>query len=191
MKTFLYRGVPVIGFASFSGGGKTHLMRQLIPRLSTRGIRTAIVKHAHHDFDIDYPGKDSYELRKAGANQVLVGSNQRWAMIVEKAKSSEPLLVDFLKRLLTVDIELVLVEGFRDGDFPKIEIHRNKLGRNLFYPNDEFIIAIISDNVAMHENRLPTFDIDDVDSITDFLIQYCATAIDMSGRADIPQPQSP
>ena len=166
-------------------------MRQLIPRLSTHGIRTAIVKHAHHDFDIDYPGKDSYELRKAGANQVLVGSKQRWAMIVEKKKSGEPTLMEFLKRLLIVDIELVLVEGFRDGNFPKIEIHRNELGRNLFYPNDEFIIAIISDNVTTHQNRLPTFDIDDVDSITDFLVQYCATAIDMSGGADIPQPQSP
>lgn len=159
-------------------------MRQLIPCLSARSMRTAIVKHAHHDFDIDYPGKDSYELRKAGASQVLVGSAQRWAMIVETTSSREPELTEFLHRLVTADIELILVEGFRDENFPKIEVHRRTLGRNLFYPSDEFIIAVASDDVAMHKSDLTILDINDVDSIADFLIHYCAAAVDLSGRAD-------
>ncbi len=179
MKTFLYRGVPVIGFAAYSGSGKTHLMRQLIPCLVSRGIRPAVVKHAHHDFDIDYPGKDSYELRKAGADQVLVGSAQRWAMVVETATSSEAELTDFLQRLVITDIELILVEGFRDQSFPKIEVHRRSLQRDLFYLRDEFIIAVASDDVAMHKSDLPILDISDVDAIANFLASYRAAAIDL------------
>lgn len=180
MKTFLYRGVPVIGFAAYSGSGKTTLMRNLIPRLNAHGKRTAIVKHAHHDFDIDYPGKDSYELRKAGANQVLVGSAQRWAMVVETAGSRDPELTEFLHRLLIADTDLILVEGFRDEKFPKIEVHRQTLGRDLFYPTDDFIIAVVTDNVATHNGALPTLDIENIDSIVDFLISYCAAAVDLS-----------
>lgn len=181
MKTFLYRGVPVVGFAAYSGSGKTTLMRKLIPRLVARGKRTAIVKHAHHEFDIDHPGKDSYELRKAGANQVLVGSGERWAMIVETAGAHDAELTDFLNHLVIGDIELILVEGFRHKLFPKIEVHRQQLGRELFYPQDDSIIAIATDDVAMHKSTLPILHIDKVESIADFLVDYCTAALDLSG----------
>ncbi len=180
MKTFLYRGVPVIGFAAYSGSGKTTLMRKLIPCLNARGKRTAIVKHAHHDFDIDYPGKDSYELRKAGASQVVVGSGARWAMVVETTHGGDPELTDLLHHLVVADSDLILVEGFRDEKFPKLEVHRNALGRKLFYPTDEFIIGIAADDMKTHKGILPSFDIENVAAIADFLAEYCAAAVDLS-----------
>jgi len=176
MKTFRYRGVPVVGFAAYSGSGKTTLMRKLIPALSARGIRTAIVKHAHHEFDIDHPGKDSYELRKAGANQVIVGSGKRWAMIVESNSGGDPSLTDFLQRLALGSTDLILVEGFRDDKFPKVEVHRKSLDRPLFYPIDDFIIAIATDDAASHANALPAIDLDEVEALADFLVGYCAAA---------------
>jgi molybdopterin-guanine dinucleotide biosynthesis protein MobB len=178
MKTFRYRGVPVIGFAAYSGSGKTTLMRKLIPCLIARGKRTAIVKHAHHTFDIDHPGKDSYELRKAGATQVIVGSSERWAMVVETTSGGDPTLTDFLQHLVTADIDLIMVEGFRWLSFPKIEVHRKSRDRSLFYPDDDFIIAIVSDDVATHETVLPVIKLDEVDALADFLIGYCAAAGD-------------
>lgn len=173
MKTLRYRGVPVIGFAAYSGSGKTTLMRRLIPELSNRDIRCAVVKHAHHEFDIDYPGKDSYELRKAGANQVLVGSGERWALVTETRTGADAKLPDFLQHLAIVDIDLILVEGFRDTPFPKIEVHRHALQRELFYPTDEFIIAIATDIPDSHRHRIPAFDIERVDTLGDFLVEYC------------------
>jgi len=180
MKTFLYRGVPVIGFAAYSGSGKTTLMQKLIPCLTARGKRVAVVKHAHHEFDIDYPGKDSYELRKAGANQVLVGSGERRALIVETTSYGDPELTDFLHHLVIADTELILVEGFRDIKFPKVEVHRQTLGRELFYPTDNFVIAIATDDVATHSSNLPALNIENVDAIADFLICYCDDAINLS-----------
>ncbi|HJP34990.1 MAG TPA: molybdopterin-guanine dinucleotide biosynthesis protein B, partial [Gammaproteobacteria bacterium] len=167
MKTFRYRGIPVVGFAAFSGTGKTTLMRKLIPCLAARGKRTAIVKHAHHDFDIDHPGKDSYELRRAGANQVLVGSGERWAMVAEKRSGKEPLLTNFLEHLVISDTDLTLVEGFRHLTFPKIEVHRKSLNRGLFYENDDFIIAIVTDDVDTHKKELPTIDLERVEELAD------------------------
>ena len=190
MKTFLYRGVPVIGFAAYSGSGKTTLMRKLIPCLNARGKRTAIVKHAHHDFDIDYPGKDSYELRKAGANQVLVGSAARWAMVVETSPRGEPELTDFLHHLVIADTELILVEGFRDEKFPKLEVHRHALGRELFYPTDAFVIGIAADDLQTHKGILPSFDIENIDAIADFLTEYCTVAVDLSESRNEPKTQS-
>lgn len=178
MKTFRYRGVPVIGFAAYSGSGKTTLMRRLIPCLAARGKRIAIVKHAHHAFDIDHPGKDSYELRRAGADQVLVGSGERWAMVVESRTGKEPLLTDFLQRLELRDVDLILVEGFRHVMFPKVEVHRQSLERDLFYLNDDFIIAIATDDVATHGASLPAIGLDDVEALADFLVAYCREAAD-------------
>jgi len=190
VKTFLYRGVPVIGFAAYSGNGKTTLMRKLIPCLNARGKHTAIVKHAHHDFDIDYPGKDSYELRKAGANQVLVGSAARWAMVVETNAHNEPELTDFLHHLVIADTELILVEGFRDKHFPKLEIHRHALGRELFYPTDEFVIGIVADDPQTHKGILPSFDIENVNAIADFLVEYCTIAVGLSESRNVSKAQS-
>ncbi len=177
MKTFRYRGVPVIGFAAFSGRGKTTLLRRLIPTLRKRGIRTAVVKHAHHAFEIDYPGKDSYELRKAGASQVLVGSGERWAMMVETVSTQDPALTDFLQHLVLADIDLIVVEGFRWLSFPKIEVTRNANDGRLFYPDDDFIIAIVTDDVDAHKNALPALNLEHVDELADFLVEYCRAAV--------------
>lgn len=176
MKTFRYRGVPVIGFAAYSGSGKTTVMRKLIPSLKARRLRPAVVKHAHHEFDIDYPGKDSYELRKAGADQVLVGSAHRWAMVVESHDGEEPGLSDFLSRLVLTDVDVILVEGFRDVAFPKIEIHRRALNRAMFYPRDDYVIALASDDSVSHEHLITTVPLDPVDALADFIATYAARA---------------
>ena len=122
MKTLRYRGVPVIGFAGYSGSGKTTLISRLIPELQQRGLRPAVVKHAHHEFDIDTPGKDSYEIRKAGATQIIVGSAHRWALITETDNTAEADLLTFLAQLNLSGTDIILVEGFRDIAFPKIEL---------------------------------------------------------------------
>ncbi|MFT4581103.1 MAG: molybdopterin-guanine dinucleotide biosynthesis protein MobB [Gammaproteobacteria bacterium] len=177
MKTYLYRGVPVLGFAAYSGTGKTTLLKRLLPRLIELGRRPAIVKHAHHDFDIDYPGKDSYELRKAGANQVLVGSNQRWAMVVETPALGEAQLVNFLARLELNQTDVILVEGFRDEHYPKIEIQRTSLERPLFYPHDNSVIAIATDATANHNSSVPVIELADIERLAEFVLQYCNDAL--------------
>lgn len=172
MKTFRYRGIPVLGFAAYSNSGKTTLLRKLIPRLSSRGTRCALVKHAHHEFDIDYPGKDSYELRKAGAGQVLVGSGERWAMVVETHSGRDPELTDFLSRIDRSAADLILVEGFRDLAFPKVAIHRQSQDRPPLQQNDEFIIAVVSDVASQLTCTTPVFDIEDSEGLVEFIENY-------------------
>ena len=137
--------VPVLGFAAYSGTGKTTLLVQLIPLLKAQGIRVALIKHAHHDFDIDIPGKDSYELRKAGAAQVLVASDKRRALITEIEPAAEPELNELVNQLDLDSADLVLVEGFRHLPFPKIELHRPSLNKGLIFPGDASVIAVASD----------------------------------------------
>ncbi len=177
MRTYLYRGTPVLGFAAFSGSGKTTLIRKLIPELNARGIRASVVKHAHHEFDIDYPGKDSFELRKAGADQVLVGSGKRWAMVVETPLEEEADLATFLARLELSHSDVVLVEGFRHIRFPKIEIYRHELERDLFYPHDESIIAVATDNSEIFADNISTIALDRTDKLADFVVDYCRVAM--------------
>ena len=167
----------MLGIAAYSGSGKTTLMRKLIPCLIARGKRLAVVKHAHHDFDIDYPGKDSYELRKAGANQVLVGSGKRWAMIVETPSDNEANLADFLHKLDLSAVDLILVEGFREVQFPKLEVHRSKLGRSLFYPHDESVIALATDAVDEHRGAIRALDLNQLEALADFIVDYCSAAL--------------
>ena len=157
--------LPLLGMAAFSGTGKTTLLTKLIPVLARHGIRTAVIKHAHHDFDIDYPGKDSYELRKSGADQVIVASDQRWAMVTELRR--EPELATLLAKLDAGRVDLVLVEGFKHVRFPKVELHRSCLGKPLLYPDDEGIIAIACDpaTVLCGDKVPPRVDIDDVDAV--------------------------
>ena len=139
-------GTPMLGFCAWSGTGKTTLLRQLIPLLTEKGLRTGIVKHAHHRFDIDQPGKDSYVLREAGAVQVLVASRRRMAWIREiDEDQDEPSLADALGSLDLENLDLVLVEGFKHEHYSKIEVHRPSLGKPLMYPDDPDIIAIASD----------------------------------------------
>ncbi|HEY0203240.1 MAG TPA: molybdopterin-guanine dinucleotide biosynthesis protein B [Acetobacteraceae bacterium] len=156
--------VLVIGFAGWSGAGKTTLLRRLIPLLANAGLRVSTVKHAHHGFDVDQPGKDSWEHRQAGAQEVLVASAARWALMHEHRDAPEPGLPELLARLSPVD--LVLVEGFKREAHPKIEVHRGALGKPLLHPGDPTIRAVASD-VALPGCPVPLLDLDDVAAIAD------------------------
>lgn len=154
----------VIGFAGWSGAGKTTLLRRLIPLLTGAGLRVSTVKHAHHEFDVDQPGKDSWEHRQAGAQEVLVASAARWALMHEHRDAPEPGLSELLTRLSPVD--LVLVEGFKREAHPKIEVHRAAVGKPLLHPDDPTIRAVASD-VALPGCPVPLLDLDDVAAIAE------------------------
>lgn len=157
----------VLGFAGWSGSGKTTLIEQIIPCLTARGLRVALIKHAHHDFDIDQPGKDSWRHRKAGATQVLVSSAQRWALMHELQGAPEPGLAEHLARLSPCD--LVLVEGFKREAIKKVEIHRPALGKPLLAPDDAHIVAIACD--ATVASALPQLDLNQPRIIADFIVE--------------------
>ena len=164
--------LPLIGFSAYSGTGKTTLLKQLLPRLDARGLRVGMVKHAHHQFDIDRHGKDSYELREAGARQMLVASRRRAAWVCEFDEDrDEPTLEQVLGMLDPNSLDLVLVEGFKRDAFAKIELHRACLGHPLLFPHDENIIAIATDSpLPMHPPRLPVLDLNRVDEIAQFIL---------------------
>ncbi len=163
--------VPVLGFAAYSGSGKTTLLRKLIPLLRQNGLRLAVIKHAHHKVEIDKPGKDSYELRKAGAGQVLLATAQRWALMVEEDVGGDPDLQIMLNRLDTSSLDFILVEGFRHVPFPKIELHRPALGKPPIYPQDSSIIAVATDSELPASTDLPVLDINNPGEIQDFILQ--------------------
>ena len=165
---------PVLGFAAFSGTGKTTLLEKLIPQLAEQGIRVSMVKHAHHEFDIDKPGKDSHRLRKAGAQQMLIASSRRQALMTENATPQEPRLDELITRLDLEHIDLVLVEGFKQVPFPKIELHRKALGKTLLYPEDPDIIAVASDHLT-DCGDLPALDINDTAAIAAFIVTWLNT----------------
>ena len=169
---FADRPVPILGFAAFSGTGKTTLLCRLIPLLKGRGVRVAMVKHAHHTFDIDTPGKDSYELRKAGADQMLVASSQRWALMVEDPHDDRPDLERLLAHLDPGRADLILVEGFKDEAIPKIELHRAGLDQPLLFPDDEDVIAIATDAPLPVATDLPCLDLNDPTAIADFVCTH-------------------
>ena len=160
MKTF--------GFAGWSGSGKTTLIEKLIPLFTGRGLKVALVKHAHHTFDLDQPGKDSYRHRHAGCTEVLVTSSRRWALMHELRGSAEPGLAEHLRRLSPCD--LVLVEGFKREAIPKLEVYRAEVGESLLHPHDENIVAIASDRRL--DTRLPQFDLDDHTAIANFVLSH-------------------
>ncbi len=162
---------PVLGIAAFSGTGKTTLLRQLIPLLRERGLRVGLIKHAHHNFDLDTPGKDSYELRKAGAAQVLVASRHRWALMTETPGQEEPELDALVARLDGERLDLILVEGFKQGRFPKIEVHRPALGKPLLFTHDETIIALACDAPPATRPGCPLLDMNDPAAIADFIVE--------------------
>jgi molybdopterin-guanine dinucleotide biosynthesis protein MobB len=162
---------PMLGFAAFSGTGKTTLLVRLIPFLEQRGIQVALIKHAHHDFDIDKPGKDSYELRKAGARQVLVASDRRSALVTEYAEPREPRLEDLIAQLALDEVDLVLVEGFRHLPFPKIELHRPSLRLPLLFHEDDSIIAVATDS-DMGVDALPHLDLNNIAMIGEFILGW-------------------
>lgn len=167
----IHSPVPLLGFAAFSGTGKTTLLRQLIPILKEKSITVAVIKHAHHRFDIDIPGKDSYEIRQAGANQVLVSSNRLMALMeVQLDDIQEPLLAELIPRLNCTNIDIILVEGFKHETMPKIELHRPSLGKPLLYPNDNTIIAIASDDALTTD--IEQLNLNNIDEIADYIQQF-------------------
>ena len=166
--------VPVVGFAAYSGSGKTSLLTRLLPLLRRRGLRVGMVKHAHHTFEVDTPGKDSYELRKAGAQQMLVASRSRWALMVETARcdddGAEPQLAELIARLDQASLDLILVEGFKDEQFPKIEVHRPERGLPPLFPGAPSIVAVATNGTLPVEPAIPVLDLDDAPGIVAFIV---------------------
>lgn len=163
---------PVLGFAAFSGTGKTTLLLQLLPILKQKGLRIAVIKHAHHQFDIDKPGKDSYEIRKAGASPMLISSSQRIAIMIEKEPHTEADLQDLLTYINPEKIDLVLVEGFKQWPFPKIELHRPAMGKPLLFTDDKNIIAIAHDGELDIHAKIPVIDLNNTAQIADFILNF-------------------
>ncbi|MBS3953223.1 MAG: molybdopterin-guanine dinucleotide biosynthesis protein B [Methylomicrobium sp.] len=167
-----HAAIPIIGFAAFSGTGKTTLLTQLIPLLSQEGLKIGLIKHSHHSFEIDQPGKDSFRLRKAGAVSVLLASRNRRAIITEIDSEQEPRLDDQLKVLDQSNLDLILVEGFKAEHFPKIELHRPALNKPLLYPNDPNVIAIASDSPLTLPDNMTGLDLNQPAEIADFILNW-------------------
>ena len=158
----------IIGFAGYSGSGKTTLLEKLIPLLTAQGLRIAVIKHAHHDFDIDKPGKDTYRHRMAGAGEVMIISAHRWALMHELQNETEPALEELCSRFSQCD--LILAEGYKHSAIPKLEVHRNETGHEYLYPSDPRIIAVITDN--KEPLSLPMLDINAPQEVAAFIMNY-------------------
>ncbi len=159
--------MKIIGLAGWSGSGKTTVLTRVLPELIARGLRVSTLKHAHHRFDIDKPGKDSWQHREAGAQEVLIASANRWALMHELRGEAELSLADLLSKLSPVD--LVLIEGFKASPHPKIEIHRAANGKPFLYPHDQDIRAIAAD-VLVHDAPVPVLELDDIHAIADMML---------------------
>ena len=169
---------PILGFAAYSGTGKTTLLTRVIPLLREQGLQVALVKHAHHDFEPDRPGKDSYELRKAGAGQVLVASYKLWALFREDGDEDEPVLADLVQHLDRRNLDLILVEGFKHEDIPKIELHRPVMGLGPIYPTDPNIIAIATDGEISQPTELTVLDLNNPKAVAGFIARWVVTPVD-------------
>lgn len=165
---------PVLGFAAYSGTGKTSLLVKLLPLMKLQGLRVAMIKHAHHDFDIDKPGKDSFELRKAGAGQVLIASVKRSALITEYEIQLEPKLNDLIDQLDLENTDLILVEGYRHLSFPKIELHRPSCGKPLIFTEDDSVVAVASDE-KIDTGELPLLDLNATEEIAGFINRWLSS----------------
>jgi len=159
MKTF--------GFAGWSGSGKTTLIEKLIPRFVAAGLRVSLMKHAHHTFDVDHPGKDSYRHRQAGAGEILVTSSRRWVLMHELRGATEPSFEEQIKHFSRCD--LLLVEGFKHAPIPKLEVWRAVTGEPLLHPNDPHIVAVASDGPV--QTKLPVLKLDDDAGIAKFILK--------------------
>ncbi|MCC8942701.1 MULTISPECIES: molybdopterin-guanine dinucleotide biosynthesis protein B [Bradyrhizobium] len=167
--------MKVIGLAGWSGAGKTTLLSRVIPYLLGRGLRVSVIKHAHHEFDVDVPGKDSWVHRQSGATEVLVSSTRRWALMHELRGAAEPRLPELLAKLAPVD--LVVVEGFKREPINKIEVHRAGNGKPLLFPDDASIVGIASD-VAV-ETALPIAHLDDIEEVAELMLRSAIAVEDV------------
>ena len=162
--------MKILGLAGWSGAGKTTLLAALIPELVRRGVTVSTMKHAHHAFDVDQPGKDSYVHREAGATEVLVASANRWALMHEHRGAPEPNSVELMRRMSQVD--LLLIEGFKRETHDKLEIYREANGKPLLAAEDPHIVAILADG-PVPETKLPVIDLNNIGAIADFILRHC------------------
>lgn len=162
--------MKVFGIAGYSGSGKTTLLEKLLPRITALGLRVSVIKHAHHDFDIDKPGKDSYRHREAGASEVLLAGGTRWVLMNELRSAPEPTLAEYLGKFSPCD--LVLVEGFKQEPIPKLEVHRLANGKPPLWPDNPNIVAVASDAAPdALPGHLPILDLNDADAIVRFILK--------------------
>ena len=180
----------VFGFAGWSGSGKTTLIERLIPRLTARGLAVSLVKHAHHQFDVDQPGKDSWRHRRAGCTEVLLTSRARWALLHELRGAPEPTLAESLARLSPCDI--ALIEGFKAAAVPKLEVFRPALGKPALFPEDPWVVAVATDSpravAALGPGDRPVLGLDEFDAIATLVVGHAAvhpSRIDDSKAAEV------
>ena len=171
--------MKVIGLAGWSGAGKTTLLARIIPHFLKEGLRVSVIKHAHHSFDVDVPGKDSWVHRQSGAAEVLVSSGQRWALMHELGGTAEPRLPELLKKMSPVD--LVVVEGFKSEPHRKIEVHRAANGKAMLFPDDPAIVGIATD--AALETALPVVHLDDIPAIAAMMQRSAISVEELLARS--------
>ncbi len=171
--------MKIFGLAGWSGSGKTTLVKQVIPSLISRGLSVSTIKHTHHNFDIDKPGKDSYEHRVAGAQEVVITGAARWALLHENRGEAEPSIDDMLGRMAPVD--LVLIEGFKSYPHPKMEVYRPEVGKPLLCVDDPSIVAVATTTEL--EVEIPRLPLNDIEKITDFIVDYCDFAVERRNGA--------
>ena len=172
--------MKVIGLAGWSGAGKTTLLSRVIPHLLGQGLRVSVIKHAHHEFDVDVPGKDSWLHREAGAEEVLVSSANRWALMHELRGAREPRLSDLLRKMSRVD--LIVVEGYKNEPHSKIEVYRAANGKPLLFPGDAAIVGVVSD-VAL-ETALPTAHLDDIEAIATMMLRSAISVEEVLAKSE-------
>ena len=177
---------PVLGFCAYSGTGKTTLLVNLLPLLRRMGFKVGVIKHSHHHFEIDHPGKDSFRLRKAGATEMMIASGRRWALMVDleedEQSGRDPDLGEMLQRMDRSILDLIIVEGFKHESIPKIELHRSGLGKPLIFPADPDVIAVATDAPGEIDARLPLLDLNDPQTIADFVVEFIAAGGEMKRR---------
>ena len=177
--------MKVIGLAGWSGAGKTTLLSRVIPYLLKEGLRVSVIKHAHHSFDVDVPGKDSWVHRQSGAGEVLVSSAARWALMHELRGAAEPTIYDLLQRMSPVD--LVLIEGFKSAQHARIEVFRKEVGKPPFHPENPHVVGIVSDTPFPDAGR-PVVDINDVEAVVALVLAKAEPLDAVLARARIPSP---
>lgn len=164
--------LPILGLAAWSGTGKTTLLEQLLPALGHAGIRSAVIKHAHHSFDVDQPGKDSHRLRQAGATPMLVASRQRLALMLETPGEEDADLAMLVRMVMPLQPDLILVEGFKEWPLPKLELHRVGLGKSLLVEQDHWVQALACDEPDAMSVSVPVLDINDQAAMVDWVVRW-------------------